>query len=43
MEWENLYYKFNGNENEEEKKQEPKKKKIKMSDVFIIKKLKKKK
>jgi hypothetical protein len=43
MEWENIYYKFNGNENEEEKKQEPKKKKIKMSDVFIIKKLKKKK
>jgi len=43
MEWENIYYKFNRNENEEEKKQEPKKKKIKMSDVFIIKKLKKKK
>jgi hypothetical protein len=46
MEWENIYYsplKGYGNENEEEKKQEPKKKKIKMSDVFIIKKLKKKK
>ena len=44
MEWENIYYSpLRGNENEEEKKQEPKKKKIKMSDVFIIKKLKKKK